>query len=312
MAYVENTTGTAMLYKGHAVQCLEVIEVTDLEAISLVRCGWSVPIDKSASNQSGGSVVRSAGKRGALPETETLYKPLDSYFIDAVGLPKPTSPFLYGNGVPIHLACNDRLGDCTCAGWVNGAEISAEISGVSYVYPGDNAVEVGYFSLTDGEDTGLQLTQVIKAGSKPGGFLGLEVVGAASVDIHDFDLVKTVLYNFGWLYLAFALPQSAEDDFAQGLPWRVSNPASEPVGGHCVVGNGTKPVLAKKLSVGLNLLDLESWGSLTECSEDFWKVYGLQAFVLVPKWYVTQGHDAVQHLNQAAMLDDLREIAQCR
>jgi hypothetical protein len=230
---------------------------------------------------------------------------------DVAELPQPSGEFVYGLKAPCHMACNDTIGDCTLAGFVNGAEISATISGIPYKYPGDNAVKAEYYKLTGGPDSGLYLSQVISAASVPGGILGMEIAGFALVDNTNLAELRTVAYNFGWLYLAINCPASAMNDFnaVPKRPWTELNPPDQNIlGGHCIISNGDKFVQTDN-SMGSAPLDIRTWEAQTEMSWDFFKYYGVQAYVLVPQTYLVAGHDATSHLNKAIMQADLASLA---
>jgi hypothetical protein len=315
MAIVRNDTGVTMLLDGHAIVPGAICECSEQEADNLSRCGWTIVnedvTDKNASNASSGS-LRPAGKRGLNLEPVSPYMSLETYYLDAsIGLPKPPKPFIKGGNLQYPMADNDRLGDCTIAGIIHYAQIAAAICGVNYTYPGDAVTESFYYGLTGGSDTGLELSQVISAVSKPNP-LGFEIVGAATVNISDYDLLQTVLWNFGALYLAVDLPESAESDFSQRLPWILTNSPGNPIGGHCIVANGTEPDLPTNPPLNDKLFDIITWADKTECDLPWWLQYGVQAIVLLPKWYVTAKHDALQHLDEAHMLADLQTISNAR
>ena len=254
--------------------------------------------------------LRPTGKRCLLFEEFDLFKPIESYFVDSVkGLSAPTKPFGYGDNIDYPMACNQDEGDCTIAGIIHVAQIQAQLAKVDYQYVGDSVTHSVYRGLTGGPDTGLQLSQVIEYCSSPNA-LNFQIAGAASVDISDFELMKTVLYNFGALYLAVALPQSAETEFANHQVWGdISGPS---IGGHCIAANGNINVLKAKVSPTTNLLDIVTWADETELDLDFWKTYGVQAIVVIPQWFIECGHDAVANLNKSAMLDDLKNIGNAR
>ena len=302
MAIVQNDTGMNMVYAGKYAAMGECITVTDAVAIYLAKSGWTI-VSNGDSDR-----TRTAGKRGALLESTSPYMPLETYYKDvAAGLPKPTKPFQYGRNLEYPMADNDQIGDCTIAGIIHLAQIAALICGVKYVYPGDAVVESFYYGLTGGQDTGLTLSSVISAVSKPNP-LNFEICGVATVNVNDYELMTTACYNFGGLYMAANIPESSETDFEQYLPWRLTTPPGSPIGGHCFVGNGTEPDLPAENPINTELLDIVTWGGITECTVDWWSYYGIQAYVLLPKWFVTAKHDAIQHLDDAQMLADLRQI----
>jgi len=259
---------------------------------------------KTANNSSGGVF----GKFGALAETiPDLIRPLATYGVLS-DLPSTDKPFRYGENLQYPMACNDSIGDCTIAGIIHAAQIWALIAGVDYTYPGDTVTSDFYYQLTGGPDSGLQLSTVISACSQPNP-LGFELIGAATVDINDYDLMRQALYNFGCLYWAFEVPQSAETDFAESKPWALLSPPDQNIlGGHCTVANGTQRETQITPIPKGNLYDHVTWAAQTEMTQGFYEYYGEQAYVLIPKWFATCGHDALQKLDQAQMLEDIHQI----
>lgn len=311
MALVKNTTNQNWAVPGCGpVFVGETVEVSDEEALILIEQGWTlVSAEVVYGDEPTTWSPRPYGKRGLVLEGKTPYKAFATYVLggDISVLPKPSGPFGYGQNLQYPMALNDQYGDCTIAGYVHGAQISAEIAGISYAYPGDPAVKNAYFGLTGGTDSGLMLSDVLNAASSSNGLLGMKVVGIATVDVTDIDLLTTVLYNFGWLYLAVNLPASAESDFAHHIPWTLSNPPDSPIGGHCIVGSGTN-VLSNIGHTNESVIDVVTWADLTECSIGWWNQYGIQAYVVVPQWYIDVQHDAIAHLDMDQWKYDMDQI----
>jgi hypothetical protein len=244
-------------------------------------------------------------------------------------LPQPTAPFDYGSGINFPMALNGGApepklggpyGDCTIAGIVHLAQIQAKAVGVDYKYPGDAAVLSAYCQLSgctvdemineqSAHDHGLQLSQVVSAAATGDGLLGYKVAGAVTVDIRDYALMRAALYSLGALYLAIDLPQVAEQDFAQGRAWDVSQWMSQPVGGHCVVASGDSYLPYLRVSQhASNPFDIETWAQETELTWPFWRYYGVECWALIPQWYVDAEHDALQHIDVASMNDILQSL----
>jgi hypothetical protein len=313
MAIIQSRRATPFVLDGELVTYGSTREVEDDAAASWLTRGWSlVSGPLPALSTALVPKTRPFGKRGVLAETRAIYKPIERYLkLNKDGfsdLPAPTAPYRYGADLQFPMCANGRLGDCTFAGWYHGAQISAEIAKVSYGYSAD-AVGQEYLNRNNGQDNGDQLTQIIQWASQPGGLLDFEIVGAATVDIHNTALLRTVLYNFGWLYLAIDLPEYAEQDFAQYKPWRWS-PGAEPIGGHCVVANGDAVDLSTDSHTYSGLIDIVTWADNTEMTVDFFDHFGVQAIVVLPKWYVDTQHDAIQHIDLDTWQRDMSEITQ--
>ncbi len=248
---------------------------------------------------------RTAGLRGALPPvTPHPFKSLRQYLVGE--LESPTGPFGYGTSLTYPMALNDQLGDCTIAGKVHLDEIVANLLGQPYTYPGDDAVKAAYFGLTGGPDSGLELSTVIKAWSSPAGLLGTKLAGAATIDVKDEDLMAEALFNFGALYVAVNLPESAENQFNADLPWTLGG-NEQPEGGHCVVLNAAQSLTTSGRTVGD--FGVVTWGAETACTDNWWRDFAAEAWVLIPESLVQAGRDAVQALDLAEMRSDVAQLS---
>ncbi|HXY43172.1 MAG TPA: hypothetical protein VEH29_03205 [Acidimicrobiales bacterium] len=230
-------------------------------------------------------------------------------------LPPPVLPFGYGLMDTYPMAENDTYGDCTIAGKVHCDEVVATVLQQPYTYPGDAAVLAGYCQLlgctvqqleSDPQqyDTGLDLATVIQAWSAPGGFLGSQIVGAASIDKSDYELLQQALYSFGFLYVGVQLPTTAQTQFP-GLWHNVST--GQPIeGGHCIVLNGAQTTVGlAPTHEGLNLI---TWGADIECTEAWWGNFGEEAWCVIPAAYEAAKHDALTSIDLTAMKADIAAL----
>lgn len=248
---------------------------------------------------------RTAGLRGALPpRTPHPFKPLREYLTEE--LPSPSGPFGYGTGLSFPMALNDQLGDCTIAAKVHIDQIVASLLGTAYTYPGDAAVRAAYLGLTGGQDTGLELSTVIKAWSSSEGLLGTTLAGAATIDVSDEELMAQAMYNFAALYVAVNLPESAERQFEDDRPW-VLGGDEQPEGGHCVALNAAESLAVSGRTVGD--FGVVTWGDETACSDNWWLKFGVEAWVLIPESLAASGRDAVEALDLAEMRADVAQLS---
>jgi hypothetical protein len=222
------------------------------------------------------------------------------------------------------MADNDTYGDCTVAGWVHAATTTASVLNQTYTYPGDAAVLAGYAQLLgctvaqlendpSQYDVGLDLATVVSAGSAAGGFLGFEIAGAAAINAYtDFNLLRSALYSFGFLYVGVNLPSIAQTQFPN--TWHLNGNNNPIEGGHCIVLNGATPTVLAAPPSPLELtklpgFNLVTWGADIECTENWWRHFGDEVWVLIPQAFVTANHDAVQSLDIAQMKADLATLS---
>lgn len=270
---------------------------------------------------------RPVGLRGLILDDRRSGVLLDDHLNEG-GLEVPKNKFDYARVVEpqggFPMACNDTLGDCTIAGVIHVLQLAHAVVGLKFVYPGDEAVSKYYWKLVghgptyDGDPgPGLQMLDVIDDGLENGWF-GVPIVGYAELDVSNWQSMVTAAFNFGVLYLAVDLPQSAETDFQNHKLW---TPSGSPVGGHCITGSGNSTLTTYALvdgsgrkvtsstepdapAFGSNaelVLDTETWGGETAFTESWWKRYGAQAFVIVPEPFVTEGHGPLTNVNVSTL-----------
>lgn len=256
---------------------------------------------------------RQAGQRGLILDDRPSGVLLSDHLTDE-GLEVPTAPYDYAKIVKAQggfpMACNNLLGNCTIAGLVHLLQLIYAVMGMKFAYPGDAAVTAYYWKLVghgpqseDDPGPGLMMLTVIDDILAHGAF-GTKIVAYGELDISDWEGIKTAAFNFGGVYLAVNLPQSAETDFNEHKIW---TPSGSPIGGHCITGSGDSQlevygaVEDEAVAKTEALVDTETWGDETAFTEPWWKKYGAQAFVLLPELFVTMGHGPLKNVKLATL-----------
>ena len=199
------------------------------------------------------------------------------------------------------MADNDRLGCCTIAGAVHLDQAGAAIVGEPWTYPGDDKVQQVYFGLSGGQDTGLQLPQVLKPWKASSLFGNDQNGGYASVNPKNTTMVKQTIWIFGAAYIAVTLPMPAQEQFkpdGSGI-WDLTHTDADYQieGGHCVTPVGYNPfgVIAV------------TWGSTVMISWRWWHQYVTQCYAVIPKGFVESGKDG-RGFDIAAITLDLAAV----
>ena len=173
---------------------------------------------------------------------------------------------------------NDRLGCCTVSG-VGHANMAgnAEVS-ESDAIPSDAEIESTYFGLTGGADAGCVEADVLKHWHRHGLF-GHKIAAYAPVETHDLVGLQQAIAFYGAAYLGVALPESAQQQFADGSVWTV-DPTSPIEGGHCIlaVGYDAHSVLCV------------TWGSLVRVSYPWLATYLTEIWAIIGNEFVEAGH----------------------
>ena len=173
---------------------------------------------------------------------------------------------------------NDRLGCCTVSG-VGHAIMAwnAEVSKSDHV-PTDEEIQSAYFDLTGGADAGCVEADVLKHWQRHGLF-GHKIAAYASVETHDLIGLQQAIAFYGAAYLGVALPESAQEQFANGETWTV-DPSSPIEGGHCI------------LAVGYDHESVQcvTWGGVVNVSYPWLSTYLTEAWAIIGNEIVEAGH----------------------
>jgi hypothetical protein len=238
-----------------------------------------------------------AGMRGKLPAQPSLTVDLFHYL--KYPLPAPPKSYDYGNRVKNYpMAANDQYGDCTIAGVIHMLQLAYVEVGEVFHYPGDQAVIDTYLRLSGGVDSGLVIANVLKEWMTNGLF-GTKIAGWAPVNIHNWDQMKTAAYAFGGLYVGVEMPAEAEQQFEAGQNWHIDEHTGTPVGGHCVTISGFNSFGA----------DIQTWGAETACTQNWWKTFGSEDYVVIPEIFVEKKHGPLANFDVTKLQADLKDLA---
>lgn len=245
-----------------------------------------------------------AGKRGKLPP-----KPLKGigHLHDYLTSPLPVPPasFDYSSAVTdgFPMALNDQLGDCTIAGVIHLIQLWYAQVGQTWTYPGDETVRSTYFGLTGGQDTGLELTTVLRAWQSEGLF-GTKIVGAAPLVLSDLQTAAAACYAFGGLYDGFGLPADAEQEFQDAGEWYLQ-PGPEPAAdGHCVATAGFGTADAFPTYRAVPAQREVGWGAAYWATENFCRFYQDERYAVFPELFVEIGHGPLANVDIGALRSD--------
>lgn len=240
--------------------------------------------------------AKSSLRTGALPRDKSRPAPrLEDYLTDADAFGADPLP-LAGGRVdrgsqvtewPMYL--NDQLGDCTVAAMFHGISAvetyAGSMSGTP-TFSDDETVKVysavsGYDPASGANDDGATLQAVCEYMTSTGAVdimgRGHKLLAWAEIDAYnDLKLLKRVLNAFGTVYLAIQCPQSAQQQFQAGKPWRLVE-GSPDEGGHAID--------LQYSAVNTGEWDDEqivTWGKEWRMNEAFAKAQLTEAVAIVP------------------------------
>jgi hypothetical protein len=236
-----------------------------------------------------------AFKMGRLEKIDLNLAPISTYF-EGGQLPAAPVKCLYSLNVQYPMADNNRLGDCVIAGWVHLAQAIANENGGTYTYPGDDAVQTEYFSLTGGQDTGLVESTFLQT-AKNSAILGAQADIFGVLDSKNVDEIKSAIYTFGGIFLGVVLPQSAQNQFPG--TWTVV-PNSPILGGHCIVAIG----------YDAQFVYLVTWGQVIRCTWEWFTTYVEEAYVILYTEEVQKNRGPLEQFDIDKLLADIASLQQ--
>jgi len=210
-------------------------------------------------------------------------------------LPAPPASVDAPTNVQWGMDSNDSLGDCTIAAvdhliaaW--NADLDEQDP-----RPADGEIQATYFSLTGGQDTGLNEQQVLQTWQSTGLF-GNKIAAFAPFSTSNIVEMHQAVAFYRGAYLGIQCPQSAQQQFSEGKPWTYV-PGSPVEGGHAICAVGYTPTT----------LLCVSWGALVEVTYTFLAHFLDEAWVAVSHELVEHGNDGYG-LDTSALLADIASI----
>ena len=187
---------------------------------------------------------------------------------------------------------NDQYGDCTVAWIAHQLTVQNGLAGQKFTPTSQEVVNL-YFKLSGGADSGLALTDVLKALTR--GALGQQILADCNVNPSDFTVVKKAIRYLGGLFIGFPttgvnsrnIDQVAQ--FQNGKPWTVTGNRLQ--GGHAVIATGYDD------STGM--LDILTWGGKQLATYEWWEKYVDEAHAIVTKSLTVFDNETVANLQKA-------------
>lgn len=244
-----------------------------------------------------------------LPESHASDAMLASYF-DHASLPEPPAVFGHGGLVAEDqwgLLGNDTVGDCVLAGSAHETMILGREGDHNPVFSTESVLSdysaiTGYVHDEPWTDAGTdprvaakyrQSTGLLDARGHRhhiGAYLWLEP--------GNLEQLFHALYVFSVVGACYELPQSAQEQFAEGKPWDVVE-GSPILGGHYVPACGRR-------SGGF--VDAVSWGKRVAITPAFYEQFCVAALVYVDASALGTRGVTPEGFNKAQLLEDLPQV----
>jgi len=207
---------------------------------------------------------------------------------------------------------NDQIGDCTIAAMGHAftamemyAFRPADIFAEDEIVRAYSAVS-GYDPATGGNDNGAQMQDVLAYMRSEGmtDEMGRthKVVAYASLGKPSNPvLLSRCLKTFGSVYLGFACPESAEEQFGRG-PWTYVK-GSPILGGHAISLHRRKPYGSE-----VGVWEFSTWGQLQSVTSPFLAHYTEEAWIFVTEDWIEANGSTCDGLSLAQLEADMRYV----
>ena len=235
-----------------------------------------------------------------LPEAVPLLA--DTYW-DRSSLPKVPAVFGHTNGGVIWGTLGNAgpgaVGDCTVAGVAHAVQLWRRAAFNAYPLFTDSGIKQQYFSLTGGQDSGLDPVNVanwwIKTGVQDAGNVRHIIRGYSRLSsLSDLDLA---CYLYGCVGLVLLLPESAKFEFRNGEPWQ--DTSERGLGGHYVLLCGRNS--AKNWTV-------VTWGRVHAVTPHWLERYCYGALVYYSREYIMPSGVTPEGIKTSQLEEDLKRF----
>ncbi len=213
----------------------------------------------------------------------------------------PTPPSSVNDGTPWGMLGNDQYGDCGVAGLEHGFECAASATKETEAFPSRGGAVSYYMTYTDGQDSGVVLSQYL-AYVRQHGYFGHTVDAYAPVAVHDVPTLQTATWLYGFSYTGITVYAGMEQA-AQSTPdpcwvWDSSTLTGGVVGGHCI------PVVA----YDDNYLYALTWGNVVAIAYPTWHQIADEAWGVITGELVARQGDG-RGISIDALRADLEGLA---
>jgi hypothetical protein len=128
---------------------------------------------------------------------------------------------------------NDKYGDCGVAGLEHGFMADAADTDHIEGFPTDQDAVSYYLSYTDGQDTGVVLSQYLQH-VQQNGYYGHTVSAYAPVTVNDITTLQFAINAYDFAYTGITVTSAMQEAFSNQQPWTMKNTGGPVEGGHCI------------------------------------------------------------------------------
>jgi len=189
--------------------------------------------------------------------------------------PAPKFPFGYGRTYPDWgMLGNDNAGDCVWAGADHETMLWNHLTGHEVTFTDANALDdytavTGYDPNDPSTDQGTDVRAAMgyrkNTGVVDSNGVRHKIAAYVSIDPKDWDLMLTCIWTFGAVGIGFEFPETAWEQWDNGIPWDYVPGTPPPNEGHYVPGVGSAYPAGR--------VTIISWAKRFEMTKAFYQQY---------------------------------------
>lgn len=188
------------------------------------------------------------------------------------------------------------LGDCTIAAAAHCIQLWNVEAKESDPVPTANEVVSTYLDLTGGVDSGLAEADVLQVWHSTG-LWNNKIKGYAPIPANGITPLHQAAAFYGAVYLGVEIPQSAMDQFTEGVPWTVV-PNSPIEGGHAIPISGYDQ----------HYVYVITWGRVQPVTYPWLAAYLEEAWCVLPEEFAQRGRGPIPTIDFASLQADLKAV----
>ena len=193
---------------------------------------------------------------------------------------------------------NSDYGDCGVAGLEHGFMAAAADTRETETFPSDQQAVSYYLTYTDGQDSGVVLSDYL-AYVRQKGFYGHTVSAYAPVTVNDIPTLQFAIDAWDFAYVGITVTQAMMNaaEYDDPWTWTAEDVTGPSIGGHCIILAGYDS----------NWLYGVTWGSTIRIAYPAWHAMGDEAWAIITGELVAKGADG-HGLNLPALQADLTRL----
>ncbi len=204
------------------------------------------------------------------------------------------------DGTPWGMDGNDQYGDCGVAGVNHGFMADAAVDSLIHAetFPANDEIVQYYLTYTQGQDTGVVLSDFLAYVRKNGFLNGHTVSSYAPVAVHDIPTLQFAVANYDFAYTGIQVTDAMMDANRDRKPWTLETfLLGEVEGGHCI------PIVGYDSTY----LYAVTWGGIQQIAYSAWHYMSTEAWAVITGEFKAKNGDG-RGVSLTALEADLNKL----